>query len=87
VSWAGADRRVRFVSWLSGNVAVVKGMAAMPPAAIGKLGQAHALARHIGDFLTDLANAGASGHTGGLPRRPGPVRRDHDRGLSLAKRA
>jgi hypothetical protein len=63
VSWAGAGRRVRFVSWLSGNVAVVKGMAAMPPAVIGKLGQAHALARHIGDFLTDLANAGASGHT------------------------
>ena len=26
-------------------------------------GQAHPLARHVGDFLTDLANANASGHT------------------------
>jgi integrase/recombinase XerD len=27
------------------------------------LGRAHPVARHIDDFLTDLANAGASGHT------------------------
>jgi len=28
-----------------------------------QLGRAHPLARHVGDFLTDLANANASGHT------------------------
>jgi|SRR6266567_2983023 Phage integrase, N-terminal SAM-like domain len=39
-----------------------KGVAAVPPVAIGELDQAHPLARHIGDFLTDLANANASGH-------------------------
>jgi integrase/recombinase XerC/integrase/recombinase XerD len=35
---------------------------AMDPVA-EQLGRAHPLARHVGDFLTDLANAGASGHT------------------------
>ncbi len=38
-------------------------MTTMDPAVTGELGQAHPLARHIGDFLTDLANAGASDHT------------------------
>ena len=35
----------------------------MDPAVTGEPGQAPPLARHIGDFLTDLANAGAAGHT------------------------
>jgi integrase/recombinase XerD len=35
----------------------------MDPMVIQKLEQAHPLARHINDFLTDLANASASGHT------------------------
>ena len=30
---------------------------------VPELGQAHPLARHIGNFLPDLANSGASGHT------------------------
>jgi integrase/recombinase XerC/integrase/recombinase XerD len=34
-------------------------MTAMDPAVTEQLGQAHPLARHIGDFLTDLANASA----------------------------
>jgi integrase/recombinase XerD len=37
-------------------------MTAVDPAVTGQLGQAHPLARHIGDFLTGLANAGASAH-------------------------
>ena len=38
-------------------------MTAVDPMVIEELGSAHPLARHIGDFLTDLANAGASAHT------------------------
>lgn len=38
-------------------------MAAMHPVMIGEPGQPEPLARHVCDFLTDLANAGASGHT------------------------
>jgi integrase/recombinase XerD len=36
---------------------------AMDPVVIEELGQVRPLSRHIGDFLSDLANAGASGHT------------------------
>lgn len=35
----------------------------MDPVLIEQLGRAHPLARHLDDFLTDLANAGASVHT------------------------
>ena len=35
----------------------------MDPVVIEELGQVRPLSRHIGDFLSDLANAGASGHT------------------------
>lgn len=35
----------------------------MDPVVLQELGRAHPLARHVGDFLTDLANASASGHT------------------------
>ena len=38
-------------------------MTAVDPMVIEELGSAHPLARHIGDFLTDLANAAASAHT------------------------
>jgi len=38
-------------------------MVAIDPTVTGQLGQAHPLAPHVGDFLTDLANAGVSGHT------------------------
>jgi integrase/recombinase XerC/integrase/recombinase XerD len=30
---------------------------------VEQLGRTHPLARHLDDFLTDLANAGASAHT------------------------
>jgi len=42
-------------------------MTAMDPAVTEQLGQAHPLARHIGDFLTGLANASAP-YAAGLPR-------------------
>jgi hypothetical protein len=35
----------------------------MDPVVIDELRQADTLARHVGDFLTNLASAGASGHT------------------------
>lgn len=35
----------------------------MDQVVLQELGRAHPLARHVGDFLTDLANASASGHT------------------------
>src|SRR6266567_4152778 len=35
----------------------------MDPVVIEQLGIAHPLARHVGDFLADLANANASAHT------------------------
>jgi hypothetical protein len=35
----------------------------MDQVVIEELGQTHPLAWHIGDFLTDLANVGTSGHT------------------------
>jgi integrase/recombinase XerD len=35
----------------------------MDPAIAEALGHHHPLARHIGDFLTDLSNANKSGHT------------------------
>ncbi len=35
----------------------------MDPVVLQELGRAHPLARHVGDFLTDLANASVSGHT------------------------
>jgi hypothetical protein len=35
-----------------------------------QLGRSHPLARHLDDFLTDLADAGASVHT--RPARPQP---------------
>ncbi|MEV5893814.1 site-specific integrase [Nonomuraea fuscirosea] len=35
----------------------------MDPVIAEQLGRAHPLARHLDDFLTDLANAGASAHT------------------------
>ncbi|GAA3507515.1 integrase/recombinase XerC/integrase/recombinase XerD [Streptosporangium album] len=35
----------------------------MDPIIVEQLGRAHPLARHLDDFLTDLANAGASSHT------------------------
>jgi integrase/recombinase XerD len=35
----------------------------MDPVLAEHLGREHPLARHIDDFLTDLANAGASPHT------------------------
>ncbi|MFI7470600.1 tyrosine-type recombinase/integrase [Nonomuraea sp. NPDC049646] len=35
----------------------------MDPVIAEQLGRAHSLARHLDDFLTDLANAGASAHT------------------------
>jgi integrase/recombinase XerC/integrase/recombinase XerD len=38
----------------------------MDPVIAEQLGRTHPLARHLDDFLTDLANAGASAHT----RRP-----------------
>jgi len=41
---------------------IAGGWAAVDPV-IEQLGQAHLLAWHIGDFLTDLANANASRHT------------------------
>lgn len=37
----------------------------MDPVIVEQLGRTHPLARHLDDFLTDLANAGASAH----PRR------------------
>jgi hypothetical protein len=36
----------------------------MDPVIAEQLGRAHPLARHLDDFLTDLANAGTSPHTG-----------------------
>src|SRR5712691_13471211 len=38
-------------------------MTAVDPVVLQELGRAHPLARHVGDFLTDLANASVSGHT------------------------
>ena len=35
----------------------------MDPVIVEQLGRAHPLAAHLDDFLTDLANAGASAHT------------------------
>ncbi|MBT2225152.1 hypothetical protein [Nonomuraea sp. NEAU-A123] len=35
----------------------------MDPVIAEQLGRAHPLARHLDDFLTDLANFGASPHT------------------------
>ncbi|MEV1245530.1 tyrosine-type recombinase/integrase [Nonomuraea sp. NPDC049750] len=35
----------------------------MDPVIVEQLGRAHPLAAHLNDFLTDLANAGASAHT------------------------
>jgi integrase/recombinase XerD len=35
----------------------------MDPVIVEQLGRSHTLARHLDDFLTDLANAGASAHT------------------------
>ena len=46
-----------------------------------ELGQAHPLARHIGDFLTNLADAGASGHT---LRAYGEIQLNLERSLNLA---
>ncbi|MFB4284345.1 hypothetical protein ACBJ59_54335 [Nonomuraea sp. MTCD27] len=50
------------VSGLSGNSAD-DGAYRMDPVIAEQLGRAHPLARHLDDFLTDLANAGASAHT------------------------
>ena len=35
----------------------------MDPVIVEQLGREHPLVRHLGDFLTDLANAGSSQHT------------------------
>ncbi|WP_206059134.1 site-specific integrase [Nonomuraea zeae] len=55
-------RSEHFVSRLSGNSADVEAYR-MDPVIAEQLGRAHPLTRHLDDFLTDLANAGASPHT------------------------
>jgi hypothetical protein len=50
-------------------------MTAVHPVVIEELGQAHPLARHVGDFLIDLANVGTSGPTLQAYRGDRPVRR------------
>jgi integrase/recombinase XerD len=67
-------------------------MTAMDPAVTGELGRAHPLAQYIGDFLTDLANVGASGHTlraycgdPGLPGQTSPAWR-HRRASASGRR-
>jgi hypothetical protein len=58
-NWADIVRRGRFDSWLSGNLED----GGVDPVVTGQLGSEHPLARHLGDFLTDLSNANASGQT------------------------
>jgi integrase/recombinase XerC/integrase/recombinase XerD len=59
-TWRHITQQMRFDSWLSGNI---KDEVGMDPVIREHLGAAHPLARHVDDFLTDLANTNASAHT------------------------
>ena len=62
-TWADSVPPSDFDSRLSGNLANERSSHVEDRAVTGRLGAAHPLALHIGDFLTDLGNANASAQT------------------------